>query len=841
MIISNMFRNFGATMVACALFIGGAVHVSAASEWYVNVNATGTADGMSAENAFTGIEAAVSAAVDGDTINVADGVYALAAQLNLSKSVTIAGQGSVTVKAATDFGTVGGSKHLLVAFPATDTNQIVVSNMTFDCESTNCYGLQAYGNANLALTNVTIVNSRGAALTVNGSAVTATGLSTSGNVWGAVNVDPGSGVTTPSVFTLASGTLAESNKIWSDGANVTETATVTVNAAGYQKYLVSGTPSLYVWSPSLTQKSAITRGDVTTIYSSIQAGLDAAISGETVTVYPGMYTETATNRMVNAASYQFGLFFGTSTVTLQGVGDVTVKTNATNNFGNSGTFIAADNVTISGITFAENIPGTNKTIEVIGDNFTLRDSKISEISGAVYISDFTTSQIVNKFTITNNVFDNASTISIASGAGTATSSPAGDRVITNNTFKGTTNDYARISFSGAGGQPWYVYPVGGAVITGNTFESDNKWHIRARGEYTEAQFDWKSIWENNSFTRAVLAVTNPETFSVRTYGYSSYTNVRSIGSDLAWTKANATSTDTILLKGFSEAPVTSASTTPEGKTATVESNTQLTATTTSGTVQAFIPAETVISGPTSWDGTFDLPVATTVFTLTPEQGFALSGTAIGIEIGAGDISLTFDKAIKLTFAGQAGKKVGWSRNGAFTHITNTCDSSTNPTLAAGDDCATTVGSDLVVWTKHATTFVVYSQVGVGGSGGGSSSGSTGGSSSSSASASTAPSSTAGTPATSGNTSVTSPTIGTVGQVLGATAFNFTANLGFGSRGTDVVELQKTLIEGGYLRAGLSTGYFGPLTKAAVTKWQRANSIPSTGFFGPLSRAHINAR
>jgi hypothetical protein len=281
--------------------------------------------------------------------------------------------------------------------------------------------------------------------------------------------------------------------------------------------------------------------------------------------------------------------------------------------------------------------------------------------------------------------------------------------------------------------------------------------------------------------------------------------------------------------------------TPEGKTATVESNTQLTATTTSGTVQAFIPAETVISGPTSWDGTFDLPVATTVFTLTPEQGFALSGTAIGIEIGAGDISLTFDKAIKLTFAGQAGKKVGWSRNGAFTHITNTCDSSTNPTLAAGDDCATTVGSDLVVWTKHATTFVVYSQVGVGGSGGGSSSGSTGGSSSSSASASTAPSSTAGTPATSGNTSVTSPTIGTVGQVLGATAFNFTANLGFGSRGTDVVELQKTLIEGGYLRAGLSTGYFGPLTKAAVTKWQRANSIPSTGFFGPLSRAHINAR
>lgn len=834
MISSNVLKGFGATMFACALFIGGAVNVSAATPWYVNVNTTSTTtDGMTAETPFTTIEAAVSIAADGDTINIADGVYPLAAQLNISKSVTLAGQGSVTVKAATDFGTVGGSKHLLVAFPATDTNPVVISGITFDCESTNCYGVQAYGNANLTLNNVTIVNSRGAGLTVNGSTVTATGLTTSGSAWGAINVDPGSGVMTPSVFNLVSGTLGETNKIWSDGARISDTATVSVTApSDYHKYHAAGTSAFYVWSNNLTQKAAITQGSTTTIYANIQAALDAAVSGETVTVYPGLYTETATNRTVNGAAYQFGLFFGTSSVKLQGVGDVTVKTNATNSFGNSGTFIAADNVTISGITFAENIPGTNKTIEVIGDNFTLRDSKISETSGSVYLSDFTSTQIVNKFTLTNNVFDNASTISIASGAGSATSSSATDRTITNNTFKGTTNVYARISFSGAGGQPWFVYPVGGAVITGNTFESDNKWHVRARGEYTEGQFDWKSIWENNTFGKAALAVMNPETFSVRAYGYSPYTNVRSIGSDLAWTKANASSTDTILLKGFAEAPVTSASTTPEGKTATVETNTQLTATTTSGTVQAFIPADTVISGPTEWDGTFDLPTATSTFALTPEQGFAVSGAAVGIEIGAGDIALTFDKAIKLTFAGQAGKKVGWSRNGAFTHITNVCDSSTNPTLAAGADCATTVGSDLVVWTKHATTFVVYSQVGVGGS----SSGSTGGSSSGS-SAVTTPTTTG----TSTVTVITATTPATVGQVLGATAFNFAANLGFGSRGTDVVELQKTLIEGGYLRAGLSTGYFGPLTKAAVTKWQRANSIPSTGFFGPLSRAHINAR
>lgn len=63
---------------------------------------------------------------------------------------------------------------------------------------------------------------------------------------------------------------------------------------------------------------------------------------------------------------------------------------------------------------------------------------------------------------------------------------------------------------------------------------------------------------------------------------------------------------------------------------------------------------------------------------------------------------------------------------------------------------------------------------------------------------------------------------------------FRSNLKVGSRGADVTLLQNDL--------GVSpaTGYFGPITKAAVITYQRAHGLPSTGFVGPLTRAKLNA-
>lgn len=71
----------------------------------------------------------------------------------------------------------------------------------------------------------------------------------------------------------------------------------------------------------------------------------------------------------------------------------------------------------------------------------------------------------------------------------------------------------------------------------------------------------------------------------------------------------------------------------------------------------------------------------------------------------------------------------------------------------------------------------------------------------------------------------------------------------GSRGDDVKGLQEFLIREGLLSAESATGYFGPLTEAAVKQWQAKQNIVSsgdalsTGFgvVGPKTRTSILAR
>lgn len=73
------------------------------------------------------------------------------------------------------------------------------------------------------------------------------------------------------------------------------------------------------------------------------------------------------------------------------------------------------------------------------------------------------------------------------------------------------------------------------------------------------------------------------------------------------------------------------------------------------------------------------------------------------------------------------------------------------------------------------------------------------------------------------------------------AQTFNVNLTIGSRGADVISLQQILVAKGFLQmpSGVLYGYFGPLTRAAVARWQAANEIiPPAGFFGPISRATI---
>jgi hypothetical protein len=71
----------------------------------------------------------------------------------------------------------------------------------------------------------------------------------------------------------------------------------------------------------------------------------------------------------------------------------------------------------------------------------------------------------------------------------------------------------------------------------------------------------------------------------------------------------------------------------------------------------------------------------------------------------------------------------------------------------------------------------------------------------------------------------------------------------GAQGDDVKDLQKFLVDEGYLDGKHVSAYFGPLTKAALQKWQAAQGIISAGnatttgwgVVGPRTREFILKR
>lgn len=76
--------------------------------------------------------------------------------------------------------------------------------------------------------------------------------------------------------------------------------------------------------------------------------------------------------------------------------------------------------------------------------------------------------------------------------------------------------------------------------------------------------------------------------------------------------------------------------------------------------------------------------------------------------------------------------------------------------------------------------------------------------------------------------------------LFAYADTLNRQLEVGSRGSDVSALQSFLAGDATLYPqGLVTGYFGFLTKAAVSNFQSRNGIPAVGRVGPLTLAALN--
>ena len=76
--------------------------------------------------------------------------------------------------------------------------------------------------------------------------------------------------------------------------------------------------------------------------------------------------------------------------------------------------------------------------------------------------------------------------------------------------------------------------------------------------------------------------------------------------------------------------------------------------------------------------------------------------------------------------------------------------------------------------------------------------------------------------------------------VASTSYKFTKSLYRGIKNNEVKALQEFLKQSPDIYPeGLVTGYFGPLTEAAVKRFQAKNSIESIGVVGPKTRAKLN--
>ena len=117
---------------------------------------------------------------------------------------------------------------------------------------------------------------------------------------------------------------------------------------------------------------------------------------------------------------------------------------------------------------------------------------------------------------------------------------------------------------------------------------------------------------------------------------------------------------------------------------------------------------TITADTGDWDGSFEAPL---FLGLTSGAGGG-DVTTLAIRLGATGIDFTLDDPVRITFAGHAGQNAALiDKNGIVTEITLTCLGSDFTTVDAqlGPDEACKFSSDgnLVVWTKHLSTFYSF--------------------------------------------------------------------------------------------------------------------------------------
>lgn len=235
-------------------------------------------------------------------------------------------------------------------------------------------------------------------------------------------------------------------------------------------------------------------------------------------------------------------------------------------------------------------------------------------------------------------------------------------------------------------------------------------------------FSSGNISFSNSFIGAAAAVTVPT--GGETFAPPSTVTTLEVSSNSLPQQITASANQKL---DFTNAP----SKTTVGGTTTVTLTTQqstVSSSVTGKSVSMVFPANVVATASSTWDNNISVP---TVSSVTPPNLEGVTETAgVVFSAGSGNNRITFDQAIQITIPGEGGKKAffsGTTSSGSVqtVEITTICTANSqaaaNLQLSVGgtEEClvSSSAGSDMVIWTKHFSSFGSFSTSSSGGGSG----------------------------------------------------------------------------------------------------------------------------
>jgi len=180
---------------------------------YVDQNVASSGDGTQRSPVKT-LDEALQRVVTGGTINIVSNL-STTSKFTINKSITINGNGHTIFP---QFAKIDNSNNSVITIYSSN---VTIKNLNIDgSNGTNLHGINLYVVTGILFDSVTVSNNDSSGITVNGSILTVNNLTTASNGWGGINIDQGSGVTSPAKL-IVNGVSSHNEPIaiWMDNYN----------------------------------------------------------------------------------------------------------------------------------------------------------------------------------------------------------------------------------------------------------------------------------------------------------------------------------------------------------------------------------------------------------------------------------------------------------------------------------------------------------------------------------------------------------------------------------------------------------------------------------------------